>query len=85
MSEAVIVSIISGIVSLASLLMTLLIKGKQNEITKSQTDLEHNQGDLHTQINSRMDELLKLTRESGKQEGKDQEQSDEKDRKKWIK
>lgn len=55
MSDSVIIALIGAVVSLGSLAMTLLIKRSQNK--------------LHKQINSRMDELLALTRKEGKAEG----------------
>lgn len=70
MSDAVIIALIGGIVSVVSLAMTLLIK-------KSQNTLETNQKDLHKQINSRMDELLRLTKASGKAEGKAEEKAEQ--------
>jgi len=70
MTDAVIIALIGGIVSIVSLAMTLLIK-------KSQSSLESNQKDLHKQINSRMDELLRLTKEKGKAEGKAEEKAEQ--------
>lgn len=55
MTETVIIAIIGGVVSIVSLLLNLLIKQKVNT--------------THTLINSRMDEMLLLTKEKGEAEG----------------
>lgn len=49
-------------------------------IAASQKALETSQDNLHKQINSRMDELLELTRAKGKAEGKQEEKDDQKER-----
>lgn len=67
MSDAVIISMIGGVVSIVTVVLTLLIK-------KSQTALEVSQANLHKQINSRMDELLYLTKQKGAQEEKDKQE-----------
>lgn len=54
-SDAVIIAIISGVVSLIGLGMTLLVKARQKE--------------MHQMINSRMDEMLMLTKEKSEAEG----------------
>lgn len=55
MSDAVIVAIIGGVVSMGSLAMTLLIKKGQDN--------------LHKQINGRMGELLDATKAANRAEG----------------
>jgi len=55
MSDAVIIAGISGFVSIVSLLITSLVKKKVDS--------------THKLINSRMDEMLKLTKEKGEAEG----------------
>lgn len=55
LSDAVIIAIISGVVSIVGLAMTLMVKAKQTE--------------MHQMINSRMDEMLKLTKDKSEAEG----------------
>lgn len=55
LSDAVIIAIIGAVVSILSLYMTLTIKSKVNEV--------------HEQINSRMDELLKINKEASEAKG----------------
>lgn len=61
-SDTVIVAMITGIVSLISLYMTLKINGQQKNI-------KENLHEVHQQINSRMDELLKTTKEASRAKG----------------
>lgn len=61
-SDTVIVAMITGLVSLISLYMTLKINGQQKVI-------KENLHDVHQQINSRMDELLKTTKEASRAKG----------------
>lgn len=63
MSDAVVISIISGAFTSITLIIVAFIK--------------HDQSKLHKQINSRMDELLAINRREGKAEGV-QEQKDKK-------
>lgn len=55
MSDPIIIAIIGAVVSIASLAMTLIVKYKLEKV--------------HKQINSRMTELLDLTRQASKLEG----------------
>jgi hypothetical protein len=73
-----IVSIILGIISIITLRMTLRANIKQIEIQKSQAALEQSQANLHKQINSRMDELLRLTKEKGNAEGRAEQKEENK-------
>jgi len=84
MSDAVIISIISGIVAILSLGMTLLVNLRIARITASQKVLAESQDNLHRQINSRMDELLALTRKDSKAEGKAEEKADNESKSKII-
>lgn len=66
-SDAVIISIIGGVVSIVCLFMTLTIRQNQKEI--------------HQQINSRMDELLEINKEAsrakGNLEGREEKKSED--------
>lgn len=62
MSEVVIIAIIGAFVSIASLAMTLIVKYKLEKV--------------HKQINSRMSELLDLTRKASKAEGAQENQAE---------
>lgn len=64
-SDNVIIAAITGLVSVVSLLITLLIKSKVDTVGK--------------RIDGRMDELLALTRSDSKQEGKLQEKAEHKE------
>lgn len=61
MSDAVIIAIVTGVVSTVALIISGIIKVQLSKI--------------HKQINSRMDELLKLTKDSSKAEGVLQEKT----------
>jgi ABC-type branched-subunit amino acid transport system permease subunit len=63
MSDAVVIAIIGGIVSTVGLIIGGIIKVRLDNI--------------HKQINSRMDELLRLTRESSEAKGVLKEKNDQ--------
>jgi len=67
MSETLIGQIITGVVSLLSLTITLIIKDRQSK--------------LHKQINSRMDELLAINRREAAAENQAKTDAKEQDKK----
>jgi len=75
MSETIITAIVGGVVAIILLFMQNQQAIRMIKITISQQNLEKSQENLHRQINSRMDELLELTRRSAKEEGKAEEKA----------
>ena len=70
MSDTLITALVGGIVAIILLWMQNAQSTKMAKIALSQTALEKSQSDLHKQINSRMDELLEITRKNARAEGK---------------